>query len=168
MDEMILARVGERAITKQEVEELRKLLGEQAEHFEGEEGDSRLLEEIIHQELLYRDAMDKKMDEEEEFQKQLDAQIAMMKKQLLQQYALQKLLSAVQVLPQEVEEYYHANEEHFTEKEKADPDKQKSQIYMQLLLLRQQATYVNYTTSLEKTYPVTRLNGTEKKEEEHE
>lgn len=168
MDDTILARVGERTITKQEVEELRKLLGEQAEHFQGEEGDSRLLEEIIHQELLYRDAMDKKMDEEEEFQKQLDAQIAMIKKQLLQQYALQKLLSAVQVLPQEVEEYYRANEEHFSEEEKKNPDKQKSQIYMQLLLLRQQATYVNYTTTLEKTYPVTRMSAPEEKEENHE
>lgn len=168
MDEMILARVGERTITKQEVEELRKLLGEQAEHFQGEEGDSRLLEEIIHQELLYRDAMDKKMDEEEEFQKQLDAQIAMIKKQLLQQYALQKLLSAVQVLPQEVEEYYRANEEHFSEEEKKNPDRQKSQIYMQLLLLRQQATYVNYTGTLEKTYPVTRMSVSEEKEENHE
>ncbi|WP_066924084.1 hypothetical protein [Murdochiella massiliensis] len=168
MDDTILARVGERTITKQEVEELRKLLGEQAEHFQGEEGDSRLLEEIIHQELLYRDAMDKKMDEEEEFQKQLDAQIAMIKKQLLQQYALQKLLSAVQVLPQEVEEYYRANEEHFSEEEKKNPDRQKSQIYMQLLLLRQQATYVNYTGTLEKTYPVTRMSISEEKEENHE
>lgn len=168
MDDTILARVGERTITKQEVEELRKLLGEQAEHFQGEEGDCRLLEEIIHQELLYRDAMDKKMDEEEEFQKQLDAQIAMIKKQLLQQYALQKLLSAVQVLPQEVEEYYRANEEHFSEEEKKNPDKMKSQIYMQLLLLRQQATYVNYTGTLEKTYPVTRMSVPEKKEENHE
>lgn len=168
MDNPILARVGERTITRQEVDELRKLLGEQAQHFDGEEGDSRLLEEIIHQELLYRDAIDKHIDEEEAFKQQLDQQIDAMKKQLLQQYALQKLLSAVQVLPQDVEEYYRANEEHFSEEEKKNPDKQKSQIYMQLLLLRQQATYVNYTATLEKTYPVTRMSASEEKEENHE
>lgn len=168
MDDSILARVDDRAITRQEVEDLRRLLGEQAEHFQGEEGDARLLEEIIHQELLYRDAVDKHIDEEEAFKKQLEEQMTLVKKQLLQQYALQKLLSAVQVLPQEVEDYYRANEEHFSEEEKKDPDKQKSQIYMQLLLLRQQATYVNYTASLEKTYRVMRTKAAQKKEEKHE
>lgn len=167
MDDTILARVEEREITQQDVDELRQLLGGQAEHFQGEEGDQRLLEEIIHQELLYRDALDKHIDEEEEFKKRLDEQMETIKKQLLQQYSMQKLLSAVQVLPQEVEEYYRANEEHFTDEEKKDPDKLKSQIYMQLVLLRQQATYVNYTNTLEKTYQVSRMKTTQKKEEEN-
>ena len=164
MTDTVLARVGEREITQSEVDALRKMLGEQSEHFKGEEGDKRLLEEIINQELMYRDALDKNVEAEDDFQKQWEREEASLKKQVLQQYALSHLLGEVKVLPQEVEAYFSANQEHFTEEEKKNPDQLKSQIYMQLMLLRQQATYVNYTKELESKYPVERIS----KEEHHE
>ena len=92
MTDTVLARVGEREITQSEVDALRKMLGEQSEHFKGEEGDKRLLEEIINQELMYRDALDKNLEAEDDFQKQWEREQASLKKQVLQQYALSHLL----------------------------------------------------------------------------
>lgn len=121
MTDTVLARVGEREITQSEVDALRKMLGEQSEHFKGEEGDKRLLEEIINQELMYRDALDKNLEAEDDFQKQWEREQASLKKQVLQQYALSHLLGEVKVLPQEVEAYFRPTRNTLPRKKKRIP-----------------------------------------------
>lgn len=157
-----LAKVGERIITKSDLAQLKHALGEEAKHFEGEEGEARLLDEIIRQELLYLDAKDQKFDEEPAFRASMEE----IEKQQLGQYAFAQLLGSVQVLPQEVESYFVANQASFSEEEAKNPDQTKARIYQQLTLLRQQAAYINHTNELEKKFPVIRETWKESKEEE--
>lgn len=100
-----VAQIGERVIYEKDVDTLEALLGEQGQRFQGEEGRNRLRTELINQELLYLDALDRHYDQEPDFVEQLEAQ----KRQLLQQYALHRLLGEVQVKEGEVEEYYEAH-----------------------------------------------------------
>ena len=151
-EDKILAEVGSRKITEGDVRRLRILLGEGEKHFSGPEGDRRLLDELINQELLYLDAIDKALDEEDSFIEEYESA----KKQMLQQYALRRLLGQVQVSLEETEAYYEAHKDKYTDKQKRDMDELKKQIYMQLLLLKQQAEYVNYTKALSEKYGVTR------------
>lgn len=151
-EDKILAEVGDRKITDEDIRRLRLLLGDSADHFKGQEGEKRLLDELINQELLYRDAIDRGLDKDEVFLEEYEAA----KKQMLQQYALKTLLGQVQVSPEETEAYYEAHKDKFTDKEKEDKNNLLKNIYMQLVLLRQQARYVNYSKELEDKYKVKR------------
>lgn len=154
MEEKILARVGKREITEEDLRRLRLLLGDQAQHFQGPEGDKQLLNELINQELLYLDAKDKGMDQDAAY---LD-QVKTMKKDLLQQYALKSLLGLVQVTTEETEDYYQKHQGEYSEEDKKDMPKLMRQIYMQLTLVKQQATYVKYVKELEEKYKVKRID----------
>lgn len=151
-EDKILARVGQRKISEEDVRRLRLMLGEQAQHFEGEEGDKRLLDELINQELLYLDAIDRSLDKDQAFLDQYEAA----KKQMLQQYALNSLLGKFQVSVEETEAYFSSHKDQFSEEELKNKDELLKRIYMQLLLLKQQAGYVNFTKELEEKYSVER------------
>lgn len=151
------ARVGDVSITQADVNRLKRALGEQAASFEGEEGEKLLVEELIRQELLYLEAKKRQWDHDAAFQEVM----AQVEKQQLQQYAMARLMGSVQVQPEEVEAYYEAHADRYTAEQKADPQF-KAQIYQQLMLLRQQAAYVNTTRDLEKEFPVTRIERNEK------
>lgn len=103
----IVAEVDEVAIHRSDVEALRQLLANQGQTFEGQDGFNRLRDELIHQELLYRDALDRNYDKDPEFVLRLEES----KRQLLQQYALQKLFSEVSVKEEDLRQYYQAHKD---------------------------------------------------------
>lgn len=103
----VVATVEGAAITEAEVETLLRRMGDQAARFQSEDQRNQLKDELVNQELLYLDAAKKGLDQDEEFQTQL----ALAKKQMLQQYALHKLLSQVNVTEEDVKEYYDAHQD---------------------------------------------------------
>lgn len=103
----VVAKVGEREIKVSDVIMLRNLLGREGQNFEDEVGFQRLRDELINQELLYLDALNLKMDENEDFVKSLEET----KRQMLQQYALRKLLGEVDVTDEEVKQYYESHKD---------------------------------------------------------
>ncbi len=155
----ILAKVDKLEIRQSDIETLKSMLGQQGDIFKGIEGIKALREELIHQEILYRDALKKDLEKEEVFQKALEHT----KRQMLQQYALKKLISDVTVSESEAEEYYKNNKEKIdnafvSEDPQANPEfsRIKGQIIQQLTLMKQQEKYTEYLNSIEKEYDVKR------------
>ena len=106
--EQVVAEVEDTKITEGDVDALMHAMGEQARQFVGETGRNRLRDELVNQELLYREALDCHFDEEPEFVEQLEG----MKRQMLQQYALHRVLNSVSVEREEVEKYYEQRKAH--------------------------------------------------------
>lgn len=106
----VLATVNGKEITQQSVNDLLDALGPQrAMQFYSEDGRKKLLDELIKQELIYLDAINKGMDNEEDFKLQLEKT----KQNLLKQYALSKLMSNIKVEEEEIVNYYNDNKEQF-------------------------------------------------------
>ncbi len=110
MDRNILAKIDETEITRQQmISIMRNLPQQQAQEVATEDGRLRLLEEMVAGELLYMDAVENKFDEDEEFLQSLEEA----KKGLLQRYAIQRLLGAVQATPEEIAAFYEENKDRF-------------------------------------------------------
>ncbi len=106
----ILAVVEGKEITQQDVYTFLNELGPQvAMQFQSPEGMVRLVEELINQELLYLDAIEKGFDREEAFKEQLEK----VKVNVLKQYAITKLLSDVSITEEEIVKYYNEHKEYF-------------------------------------------------------
>ena len=114
MSERKLGTVEGREITDDHVDRLLAGLGPQrAAQFNTPDGRKTLLNEVITQELIYVDAQQKKLDEEEEFK----AELEIMSRELLKQYGLRKLLEDVEVSDEEAFEYYKAHRNEFKSQE---------------------------------------------------
>ncbi len=110
----VLAVVGTKELTAQDVEFLLKTLNPQhAAHFNSEEGKKQLLEELINQELFYLDAVNNNLDKDAEFV----AEIEKMKENYLKQYAIAKLLGTIKVDDEELHNYYDKNKANMVEPE---------------------------------------------------
>lgn len=108
----ILAEVNGKAITEADVELLlRNFLNSGNTTFDSKEGRDQLLEELINQELLYADAVEKKLDTEKEYLDELEVS----KANLLKQYAVRKILTSINVTDEEIKDYYENNKEQFVE-----------------------------------------------------
>jgi len=109
-DKKVLATVEGREITQEQVDRLMAGLGPQrAMQFNSPEGRNMLLNEVITQELIYIDAKENNLDQDEEFQKELE----IMKEEMLKQYGLKKMLQDVEVTPEEAFDYYKAHRHDF-------------------------------------------------------
>lgn len=109
MQNKVLATVGSKQITEFDLQKLMQNLGENAYQFQGEEGKKQLLNELIMQELVYLDAIEKGSDKDEEFLTGLEE----MKKNLLVQYEISKMLKNISVTEDEIEDYFNQNKEMF-------------------------------------------------------
>lgn len=98
----LLAEVDQHKIYDSDVQGLMRAMGPQGASFAGEEGIRQLTDELINQELLYLEARDTHMDEDQEFRDKMNV----IEKQMLQQYALGKLLGQAKVTDSEVEADY--------------------------------------------------------------
>ncbi|SHG91788.1 peptidylprolyl isomerase [Tepidibacter thalassicus] len=106
----ILAIVGKKEITKNDVESALKSLGTQRSmQFNSEEGRKKLLEDLINQELFYLEAIENKVDEEEEFKTEMEK----IKENFLKQYSINKLLNSVIVEEKEINDFYNNNKSQF-------------------------------------------------------
>ncbi|MBZ4668551.1 MAG: PpiC-type peptidyl-prolyl cis-trans isomerase [Defluviitaleaceae bacterium] len=109
MENKVLAIVDGREIKESDIYSLMQNLGQQAAHFRSPQGQKQLLNEIIAQELLYSEALEKEFDKEENFVTVLEQ----MKKSLLMQYAANKFMSSVSVSDEEVQKYFEENKAMF-------------------------------------------------------
>ncbi len=106
MEEKIFAEVNGNKITQKEVNSvLANMDPRRAAQYQNDQGYKQIAEELIRQELIYADAVENKLNQEEEFINQLEQ----VKKDILKQYAVNKLLSSVAVGDEEIREYYEEN-----------------------------------------------------------
>ena len=72
MEKKVLATVGEKEITNLDVEGILGGLDPyQASHFNSEQGKKQILEDLVNQELLYIEAKENNLDQDEEFKAEL-------------------------------------------------------------------------------------------------
>ena len=109
MQSQVLAVVAGREITRQDVEELKMQIGPQAANFKGPEGESRLLDELIHQELFYAEAVAQQLDQTQEYLAEVERENV----NLLKRFAIRRLLDAVEVSEEELQAFYNENPKAF-------------------------------------------------------
>ncbi|MEW9121849.1 MAG: peptidyl-prolyl cis-trans isomerase [Thermotaleaceae bacterium] len=114
MEDQILAKVGNSEITQEDLKiALKYAPKEQSAQFNSIEGKKYLLNEMIMQELIYLDAKDKGMEENEAYQKELEV----LKENLLKQYAINQLLKNVTASEEEAKAYYEAHPAQFQQQD---------------------------------------------------
>lgn len=110
MSDKVLARVNGREITEQDLNFFFQTLGQQVQNqFQGEQGKSRLLDELIYQELFYAEAVDTNLEETDAFKSELQ----MMKENMLKQFNIKKLVESVTVEEDEIANFYSQNLHYF-------------------------------------------------------
>ena len=114
MTNKILAQVDDRVITESEIDAaLKQLPQEQAMYFNTPEGRAQLLEQLVNFEVFLKYAKENNIEEEEEYKTQLKR----VQEEILVQYVYSKLMREATVEENELEEYYNANKNTFTEGE---------------------------------------------------
>ncbi|WP_129600826.1 peptidylprolyl isomerase [Anaerophilus nitritogenes] len=110
MNKQVLATVNGFEITKEELDLLlQHAPAEQKMQLNTLAGKKYLLNEMITQQMLYLDAKEKGLDQDQEYLKELDV----LGQNLLKQYAVKKVLDTVVVDEAEAREYYEKNPEQF-------------------------------------------------------
>ena len=114
MENKILAVVNGVEITQFDIDQaVQRFPQDRQNYLKTSEGQKQLLDEIISFELIYNYAKENKIDEDDMYISQLNA----VAKELLTQYTMSKLFSAVDVSDKEAEEYYEKNKETFKSQE---------------------------------------------------
>ncbi|WP_099320752.1 peptidylprolyl isomerase [Anaerococcus sp. Marseille-P3625] len=80
---------------------------EDKNRFNSKEGLNILADELVNQELLLQDAKENKLDNEEEFAKELE----IVKNNMLKNYAMHKIFEKVSVSEDEIKNYYEENKD---------------------------------------------------------
>lgn len=115
MENKVLAVVNGNEIKQSDVYSLMQNLGQNAMRFQSPEGQKQLLDQLIMEQMLHDDAVQTGIDQEAEFIAALDQ----MKKSLLSQYAVNKLLNPITVSEEEAKAYFEAHKDEFKAKESA-------------------------------------------------
>lgn len=110
----LVAVVNGKEITQGDVLKFLNDLGPQvAMQFQSPDGIKRVIDELVNQELLYLEAVENKIEKDEEFQDILNQT----KVTLLKSYALGKLINEEEVTETEVEEFYNEHRDHYKKPE---------------------------------------------------
>ncbi len=151
----VLAEIGERKITQGDLDfEIMRLPVYLQENFKEKAKKQELLKQMVLQELLYDSAKRKGLDQDKEV---LDGAFRAKKTMMAEKILQQELKSKVQIEPQDVELYYLAHKDKYTEKD--DNGKQVRQKSLQevqqqaaqdLAMERQQKAYQEYAARLMK------------------
>jgi EpsD family peptidyl-prolyl cis-trans isomerase len=109
----VVAKIDSSVITTKDVEQEINALPEFArEFFKGQEGMTRLVDELVKKELLYVEAKKRGLDKDEEFQRKFEE----IKKNALITRLLEKEIKAIpQLTDKEVKEYYDAHKDEFVQ-----------------------------------------------------
>ena len=106
----VVAKVEDKVITEEEVLQFIRDMGpEMANNFKSEEGIKSVINELVHQELMYLDAEDRKIYDDEEFQEALKAT----RKNLLKSYAFSKIIGDIEPNEEDAKEYYEKLKDSF-------------------------------------------------------
>lgn len=113
MENKTIAVVNGNEIKESDLQALMNNLGQNAAYFQGPEGKQKLIDELIMHELMYIDAMDKGLENDEEFIEVINN----MKKSMLQQYNLRKMFNEITLSDEELKEYYEKHKDTFVTQE---------------------------------------------------
>ena len=105
MEGKVLAIVDGREVKELDLNNLMINLGQNATYFHGEEGRKKLIDELIMHELMYSDAVENNLENEEEFIEVFNN----MKKSMLQQYNLRKMFNKITISEDELKDFYEKN-----------------------------------------------------------
>lgn len=105
MEDKVLAIVDGREVKELDLNNLMINLGQNATYFQGEEGRKKLIDELIMHELMYSDAVENNLENEEEFIEVFNN----MKKSMLQQYNLRKMFNKITISEDELKDFYEKN-----------------------------------------------------------
>lgn len=109
-DKKMVAIVNGKEIFEEDVLKFLNDMGPQmAMQFQSAEGIQRVVDELVNQELLYLDAVDSNMEQEEEYKELLE----LTKVNLLKNFAFNKLIGKEEVNEKEIEEFYNEYKENF-------------------------------------------------------
>lgn len=104
----LLAKVGKVEVFESDVEGVRNALAPELQaSYQGEEGQKRLLDEVIYQELFYLDALDRGMDKDPQFV----ARVEEVKRGMLRDMNISRNIAQVSVTDDEVRTFYNQNGE---------------------------------------------------------
>ena len=110
----VFATVAGREILQSDIELLKRNLDpKMVTELNSDEGNHRLISELVNQELFYLEAVESKIENDPIFQSEL----AKLKSNLLKQYAVDKILCAISVTEGEMLNYYNENKSQFAEQE---------------------------------------------------
>ena len=105
MENNVLAIVDGREVKESDLNNLMRNLGQNASYFQGVDGRTKLIDELIMHELMYSDALENNIENEEEFIEVFND----MKKSMLQQYNLRKMFNQIILSEDELKDFYEKN-----------------------------------------------------------
>lgn len=109
MEDKVLLKVKDIEVKKSDVDKFIITMGNEGVQFDNEEGRKQIATELMNQHLIYLDAVESGLENDEDFQKEL--QIA--KEQILRQFAMKKVLDSVYVTDEEINDFYNSNLDRF-------------------------------------------------------
>lgn len=115
MDNNLIAIVEETKITEEDLEEvINKYPKDKREFFKKEKWRNRLIKEVIGNELLYYYSKELKIDESQEFKKEVER----FSKELLIKIIMGKITAEINITEDDAKQYYNSNEDEFIDEEK--------------------------------------------------
>lgn len=109
MENKVLLKFQDFEVTENDVQRFIITMGQEGAQFNNEEGKKQIANEMMNQHLIYIDAKESGLDQDEEYKKELEVA----KEQILRQYAMKKVLDEVEVSEDEIKEYYENNKSRF-------------------------------------------------------
>lgn len=110
----IVAKVCGKEIKKEDVVNFANMLGPQLTmQFQSKDGVKKLVEEMVNQVMLYKDALDEKFDESEDYKKEM----AKAKENILTNMAFKKALECDEPTDEELKNYYEEFKDEFSQAE---------------------------------------------------
>lgn len=103
----LMAKVENIEISKDDVMNFIRTMADQGHEINTPDRVKMAADELVNQELIYRHAIDKKYDEDDQFKRILDT----LKMQALRQYAVDKIMVEIDVSDEEVKEFYEKTKE---------------------------------------------------------
>lgn len=107
----IYYRVNGKEITHNDVHDFVHSMGQEGMRYHNEEGFQQIADELLNQELFLLDALDRGLDKDEEYIREVE----FAREQILKQYAIRDILNSVKVDEEKVKDFYEANKEQFTD-----------------------------------------------------
>ncbi len=109
MQNKVLASVGGKEITEQDVTMALMQMGQRGQNYNNPQGRAMILDQLVARKLFLLDAQRNLMEREPAFKEQL----AKVKEDMLTSYAMQKALEKVKVTEEEAQKYYDENKDKF-------------------------------------------------------
>lgn len=115
MKNKVMAKVQDIEITQGDIQSFLHSLGQQtAMQIQSQpDGMERVVYELVNQNLMYLDALDQKLEDDQDFKDDLEKA----KKNLLIQYSVNKFLKGIEVTDVEILEYFESNKDKFKKPE---------------------------------------------------